>query len=65
MKTYKNFINEAQYMGNIGMMEMFKFMEIASSQQKKTLEQLIASKKTQQAWHYIQAVTGMKLNTVQ
>lgn len=55
-------IVEAAYEGNIGVMELFKFYQKASSTQRKKLEDLIAKKKNKDAWKMIQDVTGVKLH---
>jgi len=57
----KESIQEAAYKGNIGMMEMMKFFEVASKEQKEKLKKLIADKNQTAAWKLIQDVTGMKL----
>jgi nicotinic acid mononucleotide adenylyltransferase len=57
----KESIQEAAYKGNIGMMEMMKFFEVASKEQKEKLKKLIADKNQSAAWKLIQDVTGMKL----
>lgn len=54
-------IIEASYDGNIGAMEMFKFYQVASVEDKKLLKQLIAADKRGLAWQLIQRVTGVKL----
>jgi nicotinic acid mononucleotide adenylyltransferase len=54
-------MSEAAYKGNIGMMEMMKFFEVASKEQKEKLKKLIADKNQSAAWKLIQDVTGMKL----
>ena len=59
--TVKEYVNEAAYKGNIGMMEMMKFFEVASKEQKEKLKKLIADKNQSAAWKLIQDVTGMKL----
>jgi hypothetical protein len=62
MLTFKQFLFfEAKYMGNIGMMEMFKFYEIASSEQKAKMKELLFNKNEEEAWKFLQQVTGMKL----
>jgi len=55
-------INEAAYVGNIGAMEMFKFFQKASEEQKKKLKTLIDGQKTKEAWKLVQDVTGVKLH---
>lgn len=59
--TFKNFISEESYVGNIGMMEMFKFFEVATSEQKKQMKELIAAHKQDEAWELLKQVTGVKL----
>ena len=54
-------VGEASYAGNIGAMEMAKFFQTATDQQKKILKDLIASGKRGLAWKLIQDVTGVKL----
>jgi FMN phosphatase YigB (HAD superfamily) len=54
-------VGEASYTGNIGAMEMAKFFQKATDQQKKILKDLIASGKRGLAWKLIQDVTGVKL----
>jgi hypothetical protein len=60
-KTKKH-INEAAYAGNIGAMEMFKFFEKATAQQKDKLKELIRKKENKAAWQLVQDVTGVKLH---
>lgn len=52
---------EAEYKGNIGAMELFKFYQVAKENDKQELKKLIQAKKTKDAWQLIQKVTGMKL----
>jgi len=59
--TVKESIDEAAYKGNIGMMEMMKFFEVATKEEKEKLKKLIADKNQSAAWKLIQDVTGMKL----
>lgn len=61
--NFKTFIelSEASYAGNIGMMEMFKFYQIASAEQKAKMKGLILSNNKEAAWKFLQAVTGVKL----
>jgi pyrimidine deaminase RibD-like protein len=51
-KTYKK---------PIGMMEMYKFMQIATEEQKAELKKLINSGKQAEAWTLLQQVTNSKL----
>lgn len=55
-------LNEASYAGNIGMMELMKFHQKASPEQKKTLDSHIKTKKHKEAWDLVQNVTGTKLH---
>ena len=57
----KESIEEAAYKGNIGAMEMMKFFQVATPEQKEKLKKLIADKNQSAAWKMIQDVTGMKL----
>lgn len=57
----KESIQEAAYKGNIGAMEMMKFFQVATPQEKEKLKKLIADKNQSAAWKMIQDVTGMKL----
>jgi len=57
----KESIDEAAYKGNIGAMEMMKFFQVATPQEKEKLKKLIADKNQSAAWKMIQDVTGMKL----
>jgi len=54
---------EAPYRGNIGIHEMMEFYKLATPAEKKELDDLILSNRTNEAWDLIQQVTGMKLNT--
>jgi predicted chitinase len=54
-------VGEASYDGNIGAMEVFKFMNTASSFEKDLLKKLIAQKSYAKAWALVQGVTGIKL----
>lgn len=54
-------LNELNYPGNIGMMEMFRFFQIATDEMKQIMKNLLAQGKTDEAWELLQKVTGMKL----
>ena len=54
---------EAAYKGNIGMMEMFKFYQKATPAEKSKMKQLLDAKKFDDAWKYLQQVTGVELET--
>jgi hypothetical protein len=55
-------IMEASYPGNIGVMEMVKFYQIASDDQKAKMKELLANKKTMEAWKFLQRVVKVKLH---
>jgi hypothetical protein len=54
-------LSEAAYEGNIGMMEMFKFYQVATDEEKVEMKALIGSKNFKKAWEFLQKVTGVKL----
>jgi hypothetical protein len=53
--------HEAAYEGNIGIMEVNKFFQIATPEQKKLFKQLLAVDRTKDAWRLVQDVTNVKL----
>lgn len=55
-------LDEASYPGNIGMMEMFTFYQKATEEQKNKMKQLLSKKKFEEAWEFLQNVTGVKLH---
>ena len=59
---FKTKIDEAAYVGNIGAMEMFRFYQKATADQKKKLQQHIKNKDAKSAWKHVQDVTGTKLH---
>ena len=61
-RTKKLKVNEASYVGNIGIMELVKFHSKATPEQKKKFDKLVKSKKNKEAWDMIQDVTGIKLH---
>lgn len=64
MKSFKEYVdlNEASYAGNIGIMELIKFKQKASAEQKKQFDKHVADKKHKEAWQLVQDVTGVKLH---
>ena len=54
-------IQEAAYAGNIGMMEVMKFHQKATPEQKKEFKSHMANNKHGDAWKLIQDVSGVKL----
>lgn len=55
--------NEASYPGNLGMMEMYKFKQIASPEMWALMKRLIAAGKQKAAWNLLQKVTGTQLQS--
>lgn len=53
-------LNELTYPGNIGMMEMYKFYQVATASEKAKLKELI-EKDPRKAWEFLQQVTKVKL----
>lgn len=56
--------DEASYPGNLGMMEMIKFFQIATPELKNLMKKLIAEKKNDEAWELLQKVLNVKLYEV-
>jgi hypothetical protein len=52
---------EAAYPGNIGMMELAKFFQIANPEQKQLFKQFLEKGKKGLAWKLIQDITNTKL----
>ena len=61
MLQFKEF-NEAVYIGNIGAMELVKFHQKASKNQKEKLKQHIKNKEHDKMRNLIMNVTGVKLH---
>ena len=57
-------LDEASYPGNLGMMEMFKFYQVATPEEKAHMKQLIANKELNAAWEFLQKVTGVELHPI-
>ena len=55
------FLGELAYKGNIGIMELIKFHQIASPEQRALMKQLLAAKKNNKAWELLKQVTGVEL----
>jgi pyrimidine deaminase RibD-like protein len=58
----KKNVAEASYLGNIGMMEVAKFFNIATPEEKTIFKQLMSMGEKSKAWQLIQQVTGVKLH---
>ena len=62
MMTFREYlVLEAKYRGNIGMMEMARFFQVATAEEKARLKKLIADGKQEEAWKLLQQVTKMEL----
>ena len=61
MKTFKTLIIEASYAGNLGLMELLKFHQLATKEQSDRVKELIAKNQHIDAWTIIQNVSGTKL----
>lgn len=55
-------IDEIRYPGNVGVMEMVKFYQVATEEQKILMKKLIAENRTEEAWQLLQQVSGTKLD---
>lgn len=62
MKLEEISLVEASYKGNIGMIEMFKFYQVATPEQKIKMKSLINAKKYDEAWKFLQLVTNSRLH---
>lgn len=61
MKTFKTLIIEASYAGNLGLMELLKFHQLATKEQSDKVKELIAKNRHIDAWAIVQNVSGTKL----
>ena len=56
---FKTKVDEAAYAGNIGIMELIKFKQKATTEQKKKFDDLLQKKKSKEVWNLVQDVTGV------
>lgn len=61
----KNLVMELAYKGNLGVMEVAAFYDVATNAQRKQLQTLIDAANWKEAWALIQQVTGTKLDGVE
>jgi hypothetical protein len=54
-------MQEAAYTGNLGFVEMFKFMQSATPAQVKRMEELLAGGEYDAVWALLRKVTGVPL----
>ena len=52
---------EAIYVGNLGFVEMIKFMKIATEKQRKQMDSYLNKKQWKKAWELLKKVTGIAL----
>lgn len=62
MQSFKELVKEASYAGNIGIMELIKFKQKATQDQKKKFDDHVKNKRTKDAWDMVQKVTGVQLH---
>lgn len=58
MKLEELILIEAAYKGNIGMMEMFKFYQMATPAEKEKMKRFLDAQNFDDAWKFLQEVTG-------
>ena len=56
-----NYLLEISYEGNIGLHEMVKFFQVATPEQVKKFEDLMAVNDLPNAWELLQQVVGVRL----
>ena len=61
MKTFKEFIIEASYARNLGLIELVKFHKLATKQQSDEIKQLISNGRHSATWRIVQDVTNTHL----
>jgi hypothetical protein len=62
IQYFKSGLGEAAYAGNIGIMELIKFKQKASAEQKKKFDDHLKNKRHKEVWDLVQHVTGVKLH---
>ena len=62
MKTFKEFIIEASYVGNLGLIELVIFHQLATKQQSDEVKQLISNGQHSATWRIVQDVTNTHLH---
>lgn len=55
----------ASYSGNLGMVEMFKFYQVATDVQKEQMKEFITTKNIRKAWDFLHLVIGVKLDPIE
>ena len=58
----KDILREASYPGNVGAMEVFKFYQAATPDEKQYFEDMLKRDNIEAAWELVQNVTGVRLH---
>jgi len=61
MKSFKSLLIEASYVGNLGLIELVKFHQLATKQQSDEVKQLISNGQHSATWRIVQDVTNTHL----
>lgn len=61
MIKLKDLVTELAYEGNLGVMELAAFYDVATNAQRKQLQKLIDTEKWKEAWTLVQKVTNTTL----
>lgn len=61
MKSFKEFMIEASYVGNLGLIELVKFHQLATKQQSDEVKRLISNGQHSAGWRIVQDVTNTRL----
>jgi len=54
-------VKESVYAQNLGMVEMFKFMEVATKREQSLMDKLLDKNLFRKAWELLKKVTGSAL----
>lgn len=61
MKSFKSLLIEASYAGNLGLIELVKFHQLATKQQSDEVKRLISNGQHSAGWRIVQDVTNTRL----
>jgi len=61
IKSFRTYLDEASYEGNMGAVEVMKFYQSATDSEIDKLERFIARQDWSKAWKLVQKVTGVNL----
>ena len=62
MKSFKSLLIEASYAGNLGLIELVKFHQLATKQQSDEVKRLISNGQHSAGWRIVQDVTNTHLH---